>query len=77
MVQTQDGYLWLGTGDGLVRFDGVRFTAPDDLDGLALPKMSVRQLADDSQGGLWVATNDAGLLRIDKGTVAQRIQLQR
>src|ERR1041384_1849802 len=26
MVQTRDGYLWLATLDGLVRFDGVRFT---------------------------------------------------
>jgi ligand-binding sensor domain-containing protein/signal transduction histidine kinase len=69
--QTQDGYLWLGTGEGLVRFDGVRFTSPEDLDGLALPKMSVRQLAEDSRGGLWIATSDAGLLRVENGTVAR------
>ncbi|MFN2239797.1 MAG: two-component regulator propeller domain-containing protein, partial [Thermoanaerobaculia bacterium] len=25
-LQTRDGYLWVGTGGGLARFDGVRFT---------------------------------------------------
>ena len=54
-----------------MRFDGVRFTSPEDLDGLALPKMSVRQLAEDSRGGLWIATSDSGLFRIEKGTLAR------
>ena len=31
ILQTQDGYLWLGMQTGLVRFDGVRFTSPNEL----------------------------------------------
>jgi ligand-binding sensor domain-containing protein/signal transduction histidine kinase len=71
ILQTRDGYMWLGTAEGLVRFDGVRFTSPEDLDGLALPKISVRQLTEDSRGALWIATSDAGLFRIENGTIAR------
>ena len=34
LLQTRDGYLWLGTQTGLVKFDGVRFTTIDEVDGL-------------------------------------------
>jgi ligand-binding sensor domain-containing protein len=34
IVQTHDGYLWLGTQSGLVKFDGVRFTTIDEMDGV-------------------------------------------
>src|SRR5207248_1092967 len=37
--QTQDGYLWLGTQSGLVRFDGVRFTSIGESSGLSWPKI--------------------------------------
>ena len=70
LTQTRDGYLWLGTYTGLVRFDGVRFTA------IAGPKrvldsVWVRSVVEDAQGSLWIGTNDAGLIRLQNGAVTQ------
>jgi signal transduction histidine kinase/ligand-binding sensor domain-containing protein len=56
IAQTQDGYIWLGTADGIVRFDGIRFvhwhpkTGPKTLLGV------VRALCPARDGGLWVGT---------------------
>ena len=41
MVQTADGYLWLGTQEGLARFDGVRFTVFDRR-GRSVPRTAFR-----------------------------------
>ncbi len=51
--QTKDGYVWLGTSMGLVRFDGVDFTL---LDMSHIPQMRstiVTSLSDSREGGLW------------------------
>src|ERR1700730_13903852 len=61
IVQTHDGYLWLGTQTGLVKFDGVRFTTIDDLDGVASANMWVTHLLQDDQSALWIGTSHAGL----------------
>ncbi|MGB7763158.1 MAG: two-component regulator propeller domain-containing protein, partial [Bryobacteraceae bacterium] len=55
IVQTADGYLWLGTDEGLARFDGYEFTAFDKRDG-DLPSNSVTALAATADGGLWIGT---------------------
>lgn len=73
-LQTHDGYLWLATGGGLVRFDGIRFTvfrpsnAPAFLDPLIL------SLKEDHEGDLWIGTG-RGLLRRHAG-VFSRIGLE-
>ena len=65
LAQTPDGYLWIATLDGLVRFDGVRmvvFAKPD------VPEMTSNRCLSmfvDRRGSLWVATEDRGILQID------------
>lgn len=71
ILQTEDGYLWLGTEAGLVRFDGVRFSLVDDMNQGPLKHNWVRALLQDRQHGLWIGTNDAGLIRLDNGVATQ------
>jgi hypothetical protein len=54
LAQTVDGYLWLGTDIGLVRFDGVRFEAFQPISGLRLPVSRVTSLLALSDGSLWI-----------------------
>ena len=61
--QTADGYLWIGTAGGLVRFDGLNFVVFD--------RSNTREFADDSvlsllsvgNGDLWIGTEGGGLIR--------------
>jgi ligand-binding sensor domain-containing protein/signal transduction histidine kinase len=62
IVQTRDGYLWLGTQEGLVRFDGVRFTVFDKRNTEAITNSFVTALREDRQGTLWIGTRD-GLIQ--------------
>jgi len=54
IVQTRDGYLWLGTRNGLVRFDGVRFTVFDSSNTLEIRAPHVSSLFEDAAGVLWI-----------------------
>jgi signal transduction histidine kinase/ligand-binding sensor domain-containing protein len=67
VAQTPDGYLWLGTFNGLVRFDGVRFTIFDEGNTPALGSSGVVQLGVDEQGALWILTITGGLVRMGGG----------
>jgi ligand-binding sensor domain-containing protein len=60
IAQTADGYLWIGTDSGLLRFDGVRFVAWTPPGGKQLPSPTVRSLLAARDGSLWIGT-EAGL----------------
>lgn len=66
ILQTRDGYLWLATNGGLVRFDGTRFVVFDrSTEGIRSQR--VRRLLEDSKGALWVGTEDGMLIRYRDG----------
>jgi diguanylate cyclase (GGDEF)-like protein len=67
IVQTPDGYLWLGTREGLVRFDGVRFTVFDTRTTPELGHNWVLSLLVDREGRLWIGTSGGGLARLSGG----------
>lgn len=60
ITQTTDGYLWLGTDEGLARFDGYEFKVFDK-DAGQLPSNSIIALAPGLSGDLWIGTG-AGLV---------------
>jgi ligand-binding sensor domain-containing protein/signal transduction histidine kinase len=70
IVQTPDGYLWLSTSEGVVRFDGVRFTTFDSVNTPAIKSNNVQPLLVDRAGALWIGTHAGGLTRYQDGRFA-------
>jgi signal transduction histidine kinase/ligand-binding sensor domain-containing protein len=66
VVQTTDGYLWIGTYAGLVRFDGVRFVPWASLNDKPLPDYRIYSLLATEDGSLWIGTGN-GLARWKAG----------
>src|SRR5689334_21068974 len=64
--QSNDGYLWIGTRAGLIRFDGASFRLIKDVPGLA-NKQSVYGLTTDGDGNLWISADGETLVRYHDG----------
>ncbi len=70
IAQDKDGYLWLASSAGLVRFDGVRFSATGIVEGAELPSVPSRTVSLARDGALWVGYGSGrGVYRIRDGEV--------
>lgn len=67
ITQTRDGYLWVGTFNGLARFDGVRFKVFDVSNSPGLRNNAIECLHEDRQGRLWIGDNLGGLSVLERG----------
>lgn len=67
MIRDGEGYLWLATMDGLVRFDGAQFEVFDTLNSPGLAGNRLMVLARDTRDGLWMTTEDMRLVHFDRG----------
>jgi signal transduction histidine kinase/ligand-binding sensor domain-containing protein len=68
LAQTPDGYLWLATRGGLVRFDGSRFTTFLAGSVPGLESSTTQDLLVDPDGSLWIATLGGGISHYQEGT---------
>ncbi len=69
IMPTRDGYLWLGTEEGLVRFDGVHFVGFDSRSTSGLKNNTITALFEDRDKNLWIGTL-GGLFRMTRGVIS-------
>ena len=71
LMQSRVGYLWFGTQEGLVRFDGVRFTVFDRTSTREMKSAWIRFLLEDGEGGMWISytTRGTGVARYKDGNL--------
>ncbi|GAA0547762.1 sensor histidine kinase [Rhizomicrobium palustre] len=67
LAQSNDGYLWLGTGGGLYRFDGASFEKFRPVKGESLPSLNVNSLLATRSGDLWIGFASGALARLRAG----------
>ncbi len=69
VMQSRDGYLWLGTLNGLVRFDGSHFTVFDEENTPGLNSDRIIYLFEDSRTNLWIGTDISGVGLLQDGKI--------
>ncbi|MBR3305952.1 MAG: HD domain-containing protein [Lachnospiraceae bacterium] len=63
ILQSSDGFIWIGSYSGLIRYDGTSFERFDSSTGIS----SVYSLFEDSSGRIWIGTNENGIACYDHG----------
>lgn len=76
LVQTRDGYLWVGTYSGLARFDGVRFTVFNEKNSPEMASSRVTSLFEADDGVLWIG-HENGAVTIFKAGKFLRVPVKR
>jgi signal transduction histidine kinase/ligand-binding sensor domain-containing protein/DNA-binding response OmpR family regulator len=67
IIQDRQGYIWAATFDGLVRFDGIRFTVFNSANSEQLPSNRIIQLKEARDGSLWLMTEQGHIVRFRRG----------
>ena len=67
VIQSRDGYLWVGTYSGLARFDGVHFTVFNGGNAPEMPSPHVTCLFEDAEGAIWIGHQTGELTRYQNG----------
>ena len=71
ILQSKDGYVWLGTQEGLCRFDGHYFKAFTTTNTLGLPSQNVHKIVEDAAGAIWIHAGNT-LASYSNGTFTNR-----
>jgi ligand-binding sensor domain-containing protein len=69
VLQTHEGYLWIGTEEGLVRFNSTQFTTFSKANTPVMKAQDIRALFEDRAGTLWVGTFGGGLYSLQEGAL--------
>ncbi len=76
LYQTPNGYLWMATFDGLVRFDGVRFTVYNAANTPGLPSNRLVTIQPGRGTSFWLTTEQNHLIRFDQGDIRSYVSGQ-
>ena len=65
IAETEEGFIWIGSYAGLIRYDGNTFERIGSTGGIS----SIKCLYVDSKGQMWIGTNDSGVAVMGKGSL--------